>query len=63
MDEISLVLQGIYAPQPILEPPSASVNPQTPTAKAGPDVPFALVDGVAPQSPAAQAVSYLDALI
>ena len=59
MDEIEKVLQRIYDPS--LEPPPALPPPaETPSAQAEEGLtPFAKVDGVAPESPAAQAVCSL----
>ena len=59
MNEIEKVLQKIYDPS--LEPPPALPPPaETPSAQAEESLtPFAKVDGVAPESPAAQAVCSL----
>lgn len=56
MDQIALVLQGIYPPENT-STVVADRGPTVNTTTAGSYTPFALVNGVAPQSPAAQAVS------
>jgi 26S proteasome non-ATPase regulatory subunit 9 len=51
MDQIALALQGIYPPEPAIDAASRELS-----SGASDDTPFAMVDGVAPRSPAAQAV-------
>ncbi|KAF8305206.1 hypothetical protein DL93DRAFT_2089706 [Clavulina sp. PMI_390] len=56
MDQIAHALQGIYVPDPTPPAaPPASANVGSSSSSPTTDTPFALVNGVAPQSPASEA--------
>jgi len=55
MDQIALALQGIYPPEPEKSPTAVDAASRELSSGASDDTPFAMVDGVAPRSPAAQA--------
>jgi len=56
MDQIALALQGIYPPEPEKSPTAVDAASMGLPSGTSDDTPFAIVDGVAPGSPAAQAV-------
>lgn len=55
-DQIALALQDVYPPEPEDSSTAVNVDPGNLHSSVSEDTPFAMVNGVAPGSPAAQAV-------
>lgn len=56
MDQIALALQGVYPPEPEGNSTAADAALGNPSSRVDDQTPFAMVNGVAPGGPAAQAV-------